>query len=338
MERQLVTIRTITEISPIEGADFIEHVQVDHGWRCVAKKGEFSLNDPCVYIEVDSFIPLTDERFMFLSKNKIEYEGNEGVRIRTIKLKKKISQGIALPMIMFPEFDNLPEDTDFAGMLGIVKWESPAANNGGPNRARTKGNFPIFIPKSDQTRAQAFWNKIPRDVVYEVTIKIDGSSYTSYINDGKFGVCSRNLELKAPVEGEDIDPWWEMTTKYDIENKLRSLNKNVAIQGEVYGAKMNGNWESLTERFLAIYNVWDIDNQRWYSPEERIALCEALNIPHVPIIEYRKFDFNNIDEALEYAEGPSIKNKVREGVVFKSTDGDFSFKIISNTFLLKKGD
>ena len=65
--RKLASIRIATNISPIEGADAIEAVQVD-GWVCVAKKGEFNVGDKGVYFEIDSFLSAEDSRFSFLEK------------------------------------------------------------------------------------------------------------------------------------------------------------------------------------------------------------------------------------------------------------------------------
>ena len=48
MERKLASIRKVREIKPIELA-------IVDGWQCAAKKGEFKVNDLCVYFEITSF-------------------------------------------------------------------------------------------------------------------------------------------------------------------------------------------------------------------------------------------------------------------------------------------
>ena len=67
--RKLATIRTISDIRPIQGADRIEVAQVD-GWECVVKKGEFHIGEKIVYVEVDSIMPEKPEFFDMVS----EYE------------------------------------------------------------------------------------------------------------------------------------------------------------------------------------------------------------------------------------------------------------------------
>ena len=45
-----------------------------------------------------------------------------------------------------------------------------------------------------------------------------------------------------------------------------------------------------------------------------------------------------ISDLLDFAEGKSLNHPIREGLVFKRMDGQFSFKAISNKFLLKEKD
>ena len=49
-------------------------------------------------------------------------------------------------------------------------------------------------------------------------------------------------------------------------------------------------------------------------------------------------DFNSVDDFLKYADRPSLNHKIAEGVVFKRFDGNSSFKVINNKFLLAEKD
>ena len=97
MERKLASIQRITKLFPIEGADRIEGAEI-LGWTCVVNKGEFKEGDLCIYIEVDSWIP--HELAPFLSKGKEPkiYNGVKGTRLRTVKMKGVVSQGLILPL------------------------------------------------------------------------------------------------------------------------------------------------------------------------------------------------------------------------------------------------
>ena len=170
--RKLVTIRTISAIDDIPGADFIKVAQVE-GWKVVVKAGEFQPGDMCVFLEVDSFLQLSDERFAFLEKNAITWHGIKGVRLKTIRLRKQLSQGLALPLKDFPEIKKHLEDVglgvvtmlnydqvrdiNFTGVLRVMKWEKiMSAQLAG----KAKGNFPSWLRKSDQERAQNMGDEI----------------------------------------------------------------------------------------------------------------------------------------------------------------------------------
>ena len=132
MTRKLVTIREISNIQPIPDADAIEVATVG-GWKVVVKKGEFSIGDLGLYFEVDSFLPETDERFQFLMKSGVRtFEGERGHVLRTARLRKQLSQGLILPLQLFPEINigsalNSPEgiqfvkEQDFTDTVNIKK-------------------------------------------------------------------------------------------------------------------------------------------------------------------------------------------------------------------------
>lgn len=148
--RNLSTVRVVNALHPIADAEFIERAEVD-GWSVVVKKGEFRPGDSCVFFEIDSFIPATDTRFDFLAKTKRTWKGKDGYRLKTIKLKKTISQGLALPTSSFAA-----ELADTSGktldeLLGIEKWED-YDENGVRLAGNVKSTFPVFIRKTDQER------------------------------------------------------------------------------------------------------------------------------------------------------------------------------------------
>lgn len=155
-DRQLVTIRKIKEIHPIANADKIIRAVVD-GWSVVVGKDQFKVGDDGVFFEIDSFIPLdVTGRFDFLESKAITYNGIRGVRIKSMKLKKTLSQGLLMPVNLFPEIKDTYQDEDYSTNLselfGVIKWEAPLSIMSG--NCISKGNFPSFIPKTDQERIQ----------------------------------------------------------------------------------------------------------------------------------------------------------------------------------------
>jgi len=94
--RKLASIRRVADISPIDGADNIELLKID-GWNVVANKGIHKENDLVVFFEIDSFLPVRPE-FEFLRKSCFRSTKNlgDGFRLKTVKLRGTISQGLVL--------------------------------------------------------------------------------------------------------------------------------------------------------------------------------------------------------------------------------------------------
>jgi len=339
-DRKLATIRVISQLKAIKDADLIEVAVID-GWEVVIKKGEFNVGDLCVYLEIDSWVPHQLAPFLSKGKEPREYKGVKGERLRTVKLKGQLSQGLILPISVLPELVNENQD-DVTEMLGILKWEPtiPAQLAG-----KLAGNFPSFIPKTDQERIQNCIHKVTQyKTLWEISEKLDGSSMTVFqvadtSDDGlgfKVGVCSRNYELKL----DDTDNSFVNTTiKLNLFDKLAQLNSQIALQGELIGPGIQGNAYALSETDFYVYDIYDIVQQRYLYPTERQNICSMLGIKHVPLFaSYETNPRSTIQELLAFAEGQSsLNNKAqREGLVFKDIyDPSNSFKAISNKWLLK---
>ena len=343
--RKLATIRKIDALRAIPDADAIECAVVG-GWTAVVKKGEFQAGDLAVYCEIDSWIP--HELAPFLSKGKEPkvFDGIAGERLRTMKLRGQLSQGLLLPFaIMKPFFADMlfTEGVDVSDFLGIVKYEAPIPAQ---LAGEVKGMFPGWIQKTDQERVQnlteEFDHWLKEQHVWEVTEKLDGSSMTVYLRDGEFGVCSRNLELK-PSETNSL---WKVAIRNDLELKLRRANRNLALQGELIGEGIQGNPYKQKAQEFFLFDIYDIDASKYLTPAERNAFVEEHDIKHVPVLAFGAelwdtLGINSIDGILKFAEGKSVMGMIgceREGLVFKSKAMQCSFKAISNKFLLKGGD
>ena len=88
MERNLATIQLISALDPITGADKIEKATI-LGWECVVKKGDFAVGDKCIFIEIDSVLPAIPY-WDFMAPRRY--------RVKTIRLRKQVSQGLAVPL------------------------------------------------------------------------------------------------------------------------------------------------------------------------------------------------------------------------------------------------
>jgi len=333
----MATIRRIDALRPIVGADAIECAIVG-GWTCVVKKGEYTAGDLAVYCEIDSWIP--HEIAPFLSKGNFPRVYNEvkGERLRTVKLRGQLSQGLLLPLSVIPFASYIPDD-DVSELLGIVKYEAPIPAS---LAGEIKGMFPSRIPKTDQERIQNLSTELEEwkaaGLTWEVTEKLDGSSMTVYIIDGEVGVCSRNLDLK-PNKDNSL---WATAYKNEIDVKLIQSLSNLAIQGELVGNGIQGNIYKMRDQEFYVYDIYDIDAGRYFTPAERVAYCKVWDIKHVPVF---KTDFmltnETVADLLQMAEAKSVMGDIsgpeREGVVYKCNERQVSFKAISNKFLLKSG-
>lgn len=337
--RKLASIQRIKSLSPIEGADAIEKAQV-LGWEIVVKKGEFKVGDLMIYCEIDSIMP---------QKPEYEFLRPRNFRIKTIKLKGQISQGICFPLSFLPEGIEIEEDKDLTEILGVEKYEiqMPASLQG-----IAKGRFPTFIPKTDETRVQVLQTLLDRykGVKCYISEKVDGSSVTYFIKDGEFGVCSRNYEI---IE-DDENTLWKVARQLDIENKLRALNKNFALQGELVGESIQSNKLKLKGQTVMVFNAYDIDQREYLGFDEFTALLNKMEIPTVPVISTDYELENDIAAIVKMA---TIKSKLRpdvwaEGIVIRPLkesaesllslesllSGRVSFKAINPEFLLKYGE
>jgi RNA ligase (TIGR02306 family) len=336
--RKMASIQEVNGVYPIDGADKICQYGIN-GWRVVDQVGKYKVGDLVVFCEVDSFIPSTIAPFLTKPGHfpKV-YNGVEGEKLRTIRLRKQLSQGLLLPLSVIPENDwdwDDPIGTDVSELLGIQKWEAPPEFTS----ADARGNFPSFIIKTDQERVQNCYDDVAKyfeTETWSMEEKADGSSHTTYFYNGEFGVCSRNLNLK---ESED-NTFWKVAIEYGLKDSLTKLNKNIAIQSELCGPGIQNNCYNLTKYMLFTFDIFDIDNQRYLSPKERKVYIELLNLSAAPVLS-SDFSLKNfqLKDILFLAEGKSVLGMIdtfREGLVFKlNSDTRVTFKSISNSYLLK---
>ena len=343
MERKLASIQTVLDVQPIPNADAIEVLTV-LGWKVVAKKGEFKVGNQVVYFEVDSILKESPD---------VEFLRKSNFRIKTVKLRGQVSQGLCLPTSILPSAFSSGFDTGFIDgedvteLLGVTKYEVyvPAQLSG-----IRKGNFPDFMHKTDEIRIQAVPDILTRYVgtCFYVTEKVDGSSMSVYMKDGEFGVCSRNFDMK---ETED-NSFWKTARALDLENKLRSLGKNIALQGELVGPGVQGNKYKADKLNFFVFNVYNIDTGLHLDYNEFVSMVQYLGLTSVPLLNTiclgsseQTVKTSTVDDMVEFSKGKSVLNKDthREGIVLRPTHnmydeelrGRLSFKVINPDFLLK---
>lgn len=334
--RHLASIQRILSLDPIPDADQIEVASI-LGWKCVVKKGEFSVGDACAYIEVDSLLP---------DRPEFEFMKPRGMRVRTVKLRGQVSQGLALPCSILEPDMNHTEGRDVTEQLSITKYTPPIpAQLAGD----AKGTFPGFLKKTDEERIQTMpWILEKYEgALCRVCEKLDGSSATYYLRDGEFGVCSRNQELKE-TEGNSF---WRVARELKLEERLRDYGRNIALQGELIGEGIQKNKYGLKGQTVKFFDVFDIDNFRHMNIREADDVYSTLALDQAPIVCDELLGGSLVDALVMMATRRSVlKPDVwAEGIVIRSYNdvtetfvtggtvnrGRLSFKVINPSFLLK---
>lgn len=376
-KRALAYITTLDEIKPIEGYDRVEYGRVG-GWWCIINKADnMQVGDKVVYFEIDSKVPKNDERFTFLEKRNY--------KIKTLKMCKVVSQGLIMPITVFPELSKKEIGDDVTAILGITysvdednvrktnnaKYDSMKSHHKelfkkpwakwmmkrgwgrkvmffffGKKKDKPLA-FPSFISKTDEERVENQPWRIGDGNTYLCTEKLDGTSCTYALerrgrNKFEFYVCSRNVRQKDENQEcyHDYNIYWDLAFKYKVEDHLREYLdrfpevKWVCIQGEGVGS-VQGNPLKLEEDDLYVFNFKDSLSGRWPSDLGR-AQVEVWGMKWVPIIGIVTMP-DTMEGLKAQADGPSVINPdvLREGFVYRSLDGNDSFKNVSTKYLMK---
>lgn len=348
--RKLASIQSVSQIESIRNADAIERVRV-LGWWVVCKKGEYAVGDQVVYCEIDALLPERPE-FEFLRANCFKpaiVDGDKvvqpaGFRIRTVKIRGQVSQGICFPLSILPEGDQPGIDTDVTEQLGIRKYEPPMPVG---LSGRVKGAFPSFLSKTDETRVQVLETVLDenrgRDFV--MTEKLDGSSFTAFLRDGEFGICSRNLWME---EADEANASARLAKSINLKSRLKMIQAEFGfqpvVQGELIGPGVQKNKYKLKELQLHVFNLINLENLRCVDHADFGRILKQVGLTAVPEVGVLQLG-HSVDELVELSIAKSVLNKdvQREGLVFRppveqyetTLGGRLSFKVINPKFLLK---
>lgn len=363
--RNLASIQKIKVLDPIPGKDKIVYAGFENvGWRVIADKS-LSVGDLCVYIEYDSILPVKPE-FEFLRPRCFSPKW-KGFVIRNMKMGDLYSQGIVFPLTILPVPQTpYKEGQDVTEILGIRKYDLEELLEETDYKEEKhgslftyllrykwfrnifypysrSGNFPDYLPKTDETRVQVLlplltseWGKL-----FYITEKMDGTSFSSVYKNGSYIVCSRK---RAYSKNNSV--YWKAFEKFNIKKALKILSKeyscNIAIQGEICGPGIQSNKYNLTEIKLFIYNIYNITDKEYFGLYEIERACSLTGLEMVPVIN-RMFTLDDtVETLLEKSKGKSVYGDTpREGIVVRPiiarkgegrTGPVFGFKVINPDF------
>jgi hypothetical protein len=355
----LATVQRILNVTPIDGADAIETAHV-LGWQVVIKKGEYKPGDFCVYIQIDTVVPEI-EYFDFLRERKY--------RVRTIKLRKQISQGLIVPLSLLKPGNFYQAGDDVTEMIGVKKFEKPDNN---PERfekprmpkawykkwiylfkynflykyfprlkKKSRSPFPThLVGITDEERIQNIPHVLSQysGKLFSVSYKLDGSSITiihsKVLGKSKFRICSRRFELH-----DKRNDWYRVFNDTDFKYEILKLvdhfgTNDIIVQGEAIG-KFNGNHHNLPSEQIRLFNIYV--NGKRLLPLDFSHACKVMNIPHCPVYETVQMVYT-LPEILKISEMKDILNPMAEaeGLVWRCIDDNLSFKVINNRYLLNE--
>ena len=209
--------------------------------------------------------------------------------------------------------------------------------------------FP-YVKRSDEERVENMPWILKDKEPWVKTLKIDGTSSTYILErKGKHKfeeyVCSRNVRQLTPSQKNyhtDIEGnvYWMMADKYKIFDFLKSylIENNldyICLQGETAGPSLQGNPHKFKEICFFGYNFIRSDTGRMNSIEAA-KICNAAGIPWVPIADEAYILPDDMETLKLDADGPCLVGEgLREGWVYRSLDGQRSFKNVSREYLLK---
>lgn len=307
---KLVWIGKIVDIQPIPNADRIDSCTVVCGeggeWVGIVKKNEFNAGDQCQIYLQDSLLPQIPEfEFMKASNYRVKICRFRGALSECLITKQTLPGKVG---------DDVTKDSR------VEKYNKPISEQ---IAGEIKGNFPSFIPKTDELNFQCS-SDIVRSLQgnpYYITIKYDGTSTTVFVKDGIFGVCSRNLELKKSKN----NLLWKMVEKYRIEETMPMLcqsNGNFALQWETVGPGVQKNPLKLPENEIRLFDVFFIDQRRYAIYSELENISSELQIPMVQVIDKGNcycYEKDDLSKLVENNKMPNSNIDI-EGIVVRPTN------------------
>lgn len=319
--RNIASVRIVSAVEPIEGADRVEKVTVG-GWDVVVPKNLYGVGDSVIFLEIDAGVPVADERFAHLvhgAKTRT-YGDKTFALVKTKRLRGVLSQGAIVDIDLFDNVDETTEG-DISELIGVIKWEREVDKAGNPVKlpSTAVGEFPSnYARKSDAERVQNVEDFIldqqKRKSVWIPTEKVDGTSISVGRNrDGELFAASRNWEV--PTEGHPVIAWIDL---HDY-----TIPTGMAVQGEWAGFGIQKNPLALQEKRFFVFQVYQdgniVSQDMW--PEWALE-------NRVPVLDFTFPD--SMDQAVEQADGlhSVINPEVQaEGIVWFDTTGTLHNKV-----------
>ena len=336
-KRKLASVQKITSITPLETKNKVQKATL-LGWNVLVEANKYNEGEKVIYFEADALLPA--------KKNWTKGIKPKNLIIKSSKQYKNVFHGAIMKLDTLLKVENfnlkledLNEGFDLTEIMEITKYEQD------PEIAlkEQEKKFPSdIIEKSDEIRLQSNpkYLEMFEGKEFYSTLKYDGSSGTFLIHPEtkKFMVCSRNQNIDI---NEKKNIYWDVANKYDIKTKLEKFEGKYAIQGEIYGPKINKNRLEQKDINIAIFTIKNIKDNYYVDFKELVQVCKDMELPMVEVIEEGVFKYKTVEEMVEKSKGlyPGTKYP-REGLVYRLKENwnkdkvRASFKVINDDYLV----
>ncbi|MDX1370837.1 MAG: RNA ligase family protein [Nitrososphaeraceae archaeon] len=331
MKRALATIAKIDKIYEHPNADHLE-IALIRGWQVIVLKNNYQEGERVIFFEIDSFIPTYDE-FKFLEKSCLrEVEGIKGYRIKTVRLRGELSQGLITKLDFLntikygDQWTDKPIGTDVTELLGVLNYND-----------LEMGDFissPSYVLKREEDRVQNLTNKWDyyKKLRYYTTEKLEGMRCSIWkIPNGEV-----QFGMKNKLINTSDHPFVLKMNELGVPNVLKEMDEPLLLAGELIGPKIQGNYYKLAKHKFFAFTLYNYKDYRRKSYKEYSEFCFVHNIPMVPLIYFNIRLPEDPLTLVALANGKSRINQevMREGLIYRSIDTNDGFKVIDNEFLI----
>lgn len=316
--RELATVEEVAAVETVPGVSLLKVSVL--GWT-VLMHGDVQKGAKCVFFQPDSLVPPESLPKSLQGRARHKLGDKQYLRVQVFTAKGIVSEGMVIPITEFPDLGDLPVGTNVVEQLGVKKY-APEDEGIEEKAVPDKQPFPTgLVPKTDQevlaSLSPAQMEELFGDHRVCVQEKIDGMSATVVHVPGEDPqVCSRRFGL--PYSKDDV--YWAACAP--IIDALQKEGKQLAVQAEIIGPKINGNLYKLTANTICIFDIFEIETRRYYNPTDMVAFCIKYGLPHVPILamdisakDYKPQDFLKL--LVEGKMSAYAKDCIAEGVVVK---------------------
>lgn len=351
----------VQKIYPHPNADTLDFIEVQ-GWRCIVKRGSVNKGDWGAYFPIDS--QLTEE-IMNAAFKDAKVAPHKG-RVRTVKIRGEIAQGLFLGRDLLPVFPRYPqENMDLSEILNVTKYEPPAASipmhmQTNKKSTRKKAN-PNFKEYSKLEHLKWFTNVFEPGETIAITEKIHGTNarfgrvpavadtlwkklkkLVGLLDSHEFVYGSHKVQLQSKnhrtTSFYGTDVWGTCAEKYKLADLLKD---DEVIYGEIYGEGIQKNYGygvKAEDRKLIVFDV-QVDG-KFLSHADLVHWCRSKGLDMVPTLYVGPYTTEVIDA---HTNGPSVldpKTKIREGCVVRPNverhthNGRAVYKCVSPAYLL----